>query len=256
MSKITIIAETNQELSKATELAQRLDLPIGSAEEDCDFQLLVTASGLSLHQTGKATPGPISVDFVKGKAGHRRLFGRRRREPLGLAVGAYKNKFHVFDATAGMGQDGFLLACLGCQVTMIERIPVVAALLEDGLQRALEDSELAEILDGRLAVVEGDAKEVLQSLTEEIIADVVYIDVMYPEKKKSALPTKEMQVLRSLVGEDADAEELFHIAREVAKSRVIVKRPIHAEPLFGTPTESYKDPKTRFDVYFRVDRMI
>nr|VUD25346.1 methyltransferase [Salmonella sp. NCTC 7297] len=39
----------------------------------------------------------------------------------------------VVDATAGLGRDAFVLASVGCRVRMLERNPVVAALLDDGL---------------------------------------------------------------------------------------------------------------------------
>ncbi|GHM54843.1 hypothetical protein ECZU51_35130 [Escherichia coli] len=38
----------------------------------------------------------------------------------------------VVDATAGLGRDAFVLASVGCRVRMLERNPVVAALLDDG----------------------------------------------------------------------------------------------------------------------------
>ncbi|MGL9773657.1 MAG: class I SAM-dependent methyltransferase [Sodalis sp. (in: enterobacteria)] len=41
----------------------------------------------------------------------------------------------VVDATAGLGRDAFVLACLGCRVQMFERHPVMAALLKNGLRR-------------------------------------------------------------------------------------------------------------------------
>ena len=51
----------------------------------------------------------------------------------------------MLDATAGLGRDAFVLASLGCQVTLIERVPAVAALLENGIERALLNVETATI---------------------------------------------------------------------------------------------------------------
>ena len=58
---------------------------------------------------------------------------------VGIAQGV---RPQVLDATAGLGKDAFVLASLGCQMTLIERQPLIAALLEDGLARARGDDEV------------------------------------------------------------------------------------------------------------------
>jgi 16S rRNA (guanine1516-N2)-methyltransferase len=50
----------------------------------------------------------------------------------------------VIDGTAGLGKDAFVLAGLGCKVTLVERHPVVVALLADGLARAWQDPEIGQ----------------------------------------------------------------------------------------------------------------
>ncbi len=80
-------------------------------------------------------------------------------------------------------------------------------------------------------------------------ADVVYLDPMYPVLRRSALNKKKLRILRALVGEDADAAELFEAARGAARRRVVVKRPRHAPPLAPNPDIQYKGSSVRFDVY-------
>ena len=66
---------------------------------------------------------------------------RRRLRPQNLAhellvrAARVKGVAHptVFDATAGLGEDSFLLASAGFSVTLCERDPVIAALLADAL---------------------------------------------------------------------------------------------------------------------------
>ena len=53
------------------------------------------------------------------------------------------------DATAGLGEDAFLLAAAGFQVRLYERNPVIAALLQDALRRGMENPALASVL-GRM----------------------------------------------------------------------------------------------------------
>ena len=153
----------------------------------------------------------------------------------------------VVDATAGLGGDAFLLAVAGYEVLAIERNPHVFAALQLGLRRAQEDAKLARWLGGRLRVVQGDARQLLREL-EDVAA--VHVDPMFPAKKKKALPPKNMQELRRLVGEDLDSCELLEAACAVAP-RVAVKRPRTASPLLEGPEAVIRGKLVRYDVYLR-----
>ena len=81
-------------------------------------------------------------------------------------------------------------------------------------------------------------------------ADVVYLDPMYPHKQKSALVKKEMRVFQHLVGADLDADELLLPALQLAKKRVVVKRPDYAEFLCRKQPHFSRETKNhRFDIY-------
>src|SRR5688572_20080391 len=101
------------------------------------FTLAHLNGRLSLIPTGKNAPGPIYADFLTGAAAHRRLHGGGRGQPIARAIGLKPGVKppSVIDATAGLGRDAFVLACLGCEVTLLERSPTVAALLRDALER-------------------------------------------------------------------------------------------------------------------------
>ena len=107
----------------------------------------------------------------------------------------------VLDATAGLGRDSFVLATFGCDVQMVERSPVIAALLKDGLRRARQDPGVAEIAS-RMQVINADAISYLQELSKEKRPQVIYLDPMYPHRDKTALVKKEMRVFRDIVGDD------------------------------------------------------
>ncbi len=144
-------------------------------------------------------------------------------------------QIRLVDATAGLGYDAYLLAIAGFHVTAIERSLEVFRLLADGLHRHPVE---------RLAILHGQAATLLPTLAP----DVVYLDPMYPPKNRSsALPSKDMQIVRALVGDDTDSAALFAVAREVAR-RVVVKRPAHAAPL-GEPSMQITGKLARFDVY-------
>ena len=75
---------------------------------------------------------------------------------------------------------------------------------------------------------------------------------MFPAKrKKTALAKKSIMVLRSLVGDDVDKEQLFATALKIAGKRVVVKSPDYAEPLGGKPQQSFSGKLLRYDVYLK-----
>ena len=216
------------------------------------FLLQFNQQALELIKLDEPKLGGIKVDFVDGASAHRRKFGGGRGQDIAKAIGL-KHGFtpHILDATAGLGRDAFVLASLGCQVTLMERMPVVAALLDDGIERAKLNSDVGEIAQ-RMTLVHASSIDAM-TLAEQV--DVVYLDPMYPHREKSAAVKKEMRVFQSLVGEDLDADELLAPALALAKYRVVVKRPSYAPPLNSTspkhkkPSTSINMKKNRFDVY-------
>ncbi|GAB4297321.1 MAG: class I SAM-dependent methyltransferase [Thiohalomonadaceae bacterium] len=233
---------------RAAELAVRWGFSLGAGEPGETPRLVLSAEHLALRALH--SEGPVYVDFVGGAVGHRRRFGGGRGQEIARAVGLKKGATpSVLDATAGLGRDAFVLASLGCTVTLSERSPVVAALLEDGLARALRDAEVAPIAS-RMQLLCGNAAQLMQQLDAAARPDVVYLDPMYPHRHKSALVKKEMRLFREVVGEDADADALLPAALACARQRVVVKRPDYAAPMAGrTPTMSIRTKNHRFDVY-------
>jgi 16S rRNA (guanine1516-N2)-methyltransferase len=132
---------------------------------------------------------------------------------------------------------------------MKERMPIVAALLENGLERAQLNSEVSDIAN-RMSLIHASSIEEMEFKHQP---DVIYLDPMYPHREKSAAVKKEMRVFQSLVGEDLDADNLLEPALALAKYRVVVKRPSYAPPLNNKPpSTSIKMKKNRFDVYVKL----
>ena len=265
------VAADIQDKDRSQTLAKKLSLPLcslvpgGPSAEICesfDYVLRYEPNKkdeepyLSLYATSGKLGGAITIDFCGGKTQHRRHFGGGRGQPLAKAIGL-KGGVNptVVDATAGLGKDAFVIANLGAQVMLIERSPILAALLEDGLGRASHNPELKTIVTDCMNLVTADAIEWLTNLPTEQYPDVVYMDPMYPHRNKSALVKKEMRVLRELVGEDEDASQLLHVALTCAKRRVTVKRPRTAPILSGSilnnrkPNSTVESKNTRYDIY-------
>ncbi|WP_371995102.1 class I SAM-dependent methyltransferase [Shewanella sp. 10N.286.54.B9] len=223
--------------------------------DDAEFELRFEHNTLSLYKRDEPKLDGISVDFVSGAVAHRRKFGGGRGQSIAKAVGLKQGITPtVVDGTAGLGRDAFVLASLGCKVIMVERHPVVAALLEDGLRRAYEDSEIGDWMQQRMSLFHGSSIDALADAAKSsgTEVDVVYLDPMYPHREKSALVKKEMRVFQTLVGADLDADGLLKPARELATKRVVVKRPDYAEDLDGVkPSMVLAQKKNRFDVYVK-----
>ncbi|PSQ91502.1 MAG: hypothetical protein BRD57_04265 [Proteobacteria bacterium SW_6_67_9] len=184
------------------------------------------------------TRPPLVVCATHG----RRHEGAALAERLGVA---FTPRPPVEPGPAGLGRDAFVLAARGCDVTLVERDPVVAALLDDGLARARAD-EATNAIVARMTALEADATTVLGRES----SDVVVIDPMHPPRRKSAAVKKEMRVLRARVGTDPDSAHLLAAARQAARERVVVKRPKGAEPLAGlAPSGAVTGRTTRFDIY-------
>ncbi|MBE2293690.1 MAG: class I SAM-dependent methyltransferase, partial [Phycisphaerales bacterium] len=247
------MADDPANLSTAVELATELRLPLATPPTTSTFShlLAVTPARLELRTQGPEAPGPIYVDFTAGAVAHRRRFGGGRGQPLARAIGLKGGAIPtVADVTAGLGRDAFVLAYLGCTVWLIERSPIIAALLRDGLHRAAHDAEIGPIVRERLHLHSGDGREFLPPLAANQRLDVVYLDPMYPHRQKSAWSGKEMRLLRQLVGDDEDASALLATALRCASNRVVVKRPRLAPVLDGpVPTAKIVTPNTRFDLY-------
>lgn len=213
------------------------------------FALVFTEGRLELRKLDEPKLGAVFVDFVEGAAAHRRKFGGGRGQSIAKAVGLkHGHNPQVVDGTAGLGRDAFVLASLGCTLTLCERHPVVHALLEDGLRRAAADAGIGHWVRERLQLLPFGCT--LADIQQQ--PDVVYLDPMFPHKKKAALVKKEMRVFHSLVGADEDADRLLTPALNLARARVVVKRPDYAGFLDEiAPSAQISSKNNRFDLYVK-----
>lgn len=235
---IAVVAVGDGAREVAEETASALGLPmLDSRDARVTLRLLQSSIDLVLHDS--TSGAKLRVEFT----GAQLLRYRAGGDPLRRAVGPGRR--HVADATAGFGGDAVHLAALGHWVTAIERNAIVSALGRDGLRRARADGLLD---DANPEWRVGDACVILPRLDPP--PATVYLDPMFPPKrKKSAAVRKEMNLLRRLGIDDADALALLAVARAVATDRVVVKRPIAAPPLANGASAAYRGRLIRYDVY-------
>ncbi|CAN0164614.1 unnamed protein product, partial [Ectocarpus sp. 13 AM-2016] len=224
--------------------------PAQAGRDGFKFTMLFDETGrLALGQPGSGF-NPLVVDFCGGKTGHRSKHQQGKSEQVVKAAALPKRRAAtaaadaplrppspgdddakaplplLWDLTAGLGTDAFLLAQAGWRVEMFERSPVVAALVQDALDRArVGDDETTRTAASRMSLTVADSTEVLAtaavgssssssssaSVASASRPDVVYLDPMFPQQKKgkktkSALVKKGMQMLQALLEEEDGAE--------------------------------------------------
>ncbi len=245
-----IYAENHAWRQRGDALAQRLGVPRISRIPERGSALIVSENGLSLlslDDQGMAMR--VGVDFTSGN--WQRRIASVRRERIIRAMGRKADSATmIIDATGGLGRDSFLLAAAGFQVRVVERNPLLAALLEDGLLRAGE-SQVTREISARISLTCGDACHYLER--QQHRADIVYLDPLFPAQKKSAKVKKELQVIREIADRDDDPTRLFAAAFKAAAGRVVVKRPQQGPWLNNRPPSYCVSGKiVRFDIYLKM----
>jgi 16S rRNA (guanine1516-N2)-methyltransferase len=229
--------------ARAWEVAQYLGLRYGNHQDPGGLLLVVGEASAWLELHGVR----VAVQFDSAAMQHRRKGGHN--EMLGRAVGLKADrKPLIWDATGGLGRDAFVLADLGCEVTLCERVPVLAWLLEHAVQAAAV-SGVDQVREAaqRMVVRAGDSKT-LRAPAETVI----YLDPMFPERKKTAAVKKESAMLQHLADQTDDSESLWQWAWDQPVERIVVKRPLRA-PILGNirPAHTLKGKSVRFDVFTR-----
>lgn len=236
MNDIALVGYAEDDLAdKAQQLAIKLAFAVEKNAERC---LFLTSEKLTLKMPNFSL---LSADFSQASWIKRRAEGKKQ----GL-VRACKPApgVTIVDATAGWGRDAAVLASFGAQVLMVERHPVMAALLDDALAQQTKHDK--ESLD--LSLCHQQAATYLSQLSLTQCPDVIYIDPMHPERQKSALVKKELQALQQMIGADLDALLLINQAILCAKKRVVVKWP-QKLPALLKPDSSIEGKTVRFDIY-------
>ncbi len=226
--------------------AKQLRAKFREATEKPSLLLYFGHGGIDIRSAKNPTKKGYFVDFsaIDRRTGAGNL---SRKQIFPKSIGSSTKT--IIDATAGFGSDAAMLALMGYTVKAFERSPIIAVLLRDGLRRAKQNQEINKALGGRLSFTESDSLDAIQTTHP---ADVVYLDPMFPPKrKKTALPQGSVQLLQAIVGHDnkEQTKSLFELALRVAKKRVVVKRPNHAKLFRDNPAAVHKGKLVRYEVY-------
>lgn len=232
-------------LTRVTEQVRAMDRDMQQVLDEAGLSLREGADGLSLEDGSLS----LRADFADMR--RRIAAGRLNQELLVKAarLKGFEGTPVLFDATAGLGQDSLLLAAAGFEAHLHERNPVIAALLADAVRRAREDEDPAlRAAAARMHVHQGDSIQALAM--PETAPDVVYLDPMFPGRKKSAAVKKKFQLLHRLEAPCDDAEEILTAAFAAHPKKIVVKRPLKGPHLGDVaPDYALKGKAIRYDCH-------
>lgn len=239
-NEIVVCFEKGGQKDMAEAFARRIGAEI-SEKPGPKLTILFHAKGVSLTGYGLSYQG----DFENML--HRVTNGRLQHEMLVRAAKSDKPERKAIDATAGMGEDAFLLAAQGYEVTLFEQNPVIAVLLKDALRRAKKHPVLKDIAS-RMNLVQDNSVEGMSKLLDPV--DVIYLDPMFPARQKSSLINKKLQLIQKLEPPCSEETDLFDAAISASPSKIIVKRPLKSEFLAGRkPSYTLNGKAIRYDCY-------
>jgi 16S rRNA (guanine1516-N2)-methyltransferase len=228
------------------ELLTELEIDFDPCPPEEAFVLVEREGRLDLRPPGEAAASGIQAVFPPDRG---RPSGGR--DPLVRAFG--KSIDTIFDLTAGLGGDAYRLAEAGHRVVAYERHPAIYALLITGWTRDCVIGRVSAEVADRIEFRHAESADLLARIDQPNIG--VYLDPMYPRPRRSkALPRRELQVLRQLLGEEEDAAKIVEAAR-LLSARVVVKRPHRAPPLVPGVNFEIETKLVRFDVYVNAEKM-
>lgn len=263
--------------NRAGQLSVHLGLPVcrdpGEVGQTFDLAVLLDADGLSLfdgkmtlrgdltHMLPRLMPGKLSAELLV------RAAKLKNPGPAPVAI----------DCTAGLGEDSLLLAAMGYTVHLFEHDLITAALLDDALRKARsseypdnrpgtpqpsenpdsalrkarssDDTAILADAASRMILHREDSLPALSALRGRPVApDLIYLDPMFPARKKSGLITKKLQILQMLESPCAEEADLLSAAIEANPRRIVIKRPLKGPFLADVkPAYSIKGKAIRYD---------
>jgi len=241
MEQVTICIKKGGDKALAESFAAKTGSLI-LEKEGPELTVVFDAKGVSLTGYGLSYQGNFEESMLRrvtdGRLAHEMLAKASKTSELGLKA---------IDATAGMGEDAFLIAANGYEVTLQEQNPVIALLLKDAIRRAKKHPVLKDIAS-RMSVVQGDSVALLNKRMDSV--DLIYLDPMFPGRQKSGLINKKLQLIQKMEAPCSAEQELFDAALAAGPSKIIVKRPLKAPYLAGQkPNYTLEGKAIRYDCY-------
>ena len=205
--------------------------------------LYLSETGLSFFHPEARSTKKFKIDFNSGttrwrtnRADHEKLIKK--------ALGKQKAPLNILDCTAGTLQDSLLFLSLGHKVTAVEQSKILFYLLNDAIDRS-NDQKIFKAL----TLVNANACSYISKRQK---FDVIYFDPMYPSSKKNALGSGQLEYITRILDTESienDSIQDFQRLSSMPLKKMIVKRPIKAEPFSQKINYKVLGKTTRFDIY-------
>ncbi len=259
-----MLDKTNNKNLKQIASNHNISNPFLMVEQDKKYQLICYLCTIENDEKGKPNIIKVSLDWHKLQ---RRIVTAGRKSELLLQACKLTADSKVIDATAGFGHDSLIMASGGAKLVMLEQNPLMLLLLILEKERMSQEKNWQGLM-ARLDIKYVNAVKFLQGLqektaalnfverTEMQIADVIYLDPMFPQASyQGAKVGKGMQILHDLALPPTAEQQklLLTMARQAVtkNGRVVVKRPKNAPFFANVPAdESWENDVVRFDGYF------
>ena len=240
------LSEFSTKTSRNTQSSKEINTLKTNKNEDM-IMLCLSSSGLSLQKGNMSLHCDFQDMLSRIKPGKLQSELLVKAAKIKSSNSSVSTSLTAIDATAGLGQDSFLLAAAGFSVHMYEQDPIIAALLRDALQQANHNPNLFPITQ-RMHLYEKNSILALQTITET--PDVIYLDPMFPARTKSAAVKKKFQLLHELEQPCENEEVLLQAAEALHPRKIVVKRMLKGPYLAQKkPSYSLKGKSIRYDCY-------
>ena len=230
--------------SLAEDTARKLGTKASSSQAfNHQPHLYLSEAGLSFFHPKARSTNQFRIDFNSGSTGWR--IKRADHEKLiKKALGKSERPLNILDCTAGMLQDALLFLSLGHQVTALEQSKILFYLLQDGISRSEDQSIFLklDLIHANACSYAAHAKNF----------DVIYFDPMYPPSKKNALSSGQLEYISKILEIESlenNASKDFEVLQLIPARKMVVKRPVKAEPFSFQTNYQVSGKTTRFDVY-------
>jgi len=240
-----IVFSTEGEIERARQAARILNVSveicINRPSVNSGFYLWSHSGRLELGFEREAPCAYTNLEAVRTR------INSGKKLHLARSIGINKRSgLKVLDAMAGFGVDAMVMLGLGCQLHLFERSPIMYVLLRDTLDRFNLTYKIGD------TVLEcGDGVAYLAGLSGPPQFDVIYLDPMFPQRKKNALPNRRAQLLSRLVTStetERSVMRLIELSRQHAGMRVVLKRR-RTDPVALKPDWQISARTVRYDVY-------
>lgn len=240
------LGEFSTKTSRNTQSSKEINTLKTNKNEDM-IMLCLSSSGLSLQKGNMSLHCDFQDMLSRIKPGKLQSELLVKAAKIKSSNSSVSTSLTAIDATAGLGQDSFLLAAAGFSVHMYEQDSIIAALLRDALQQANHNPNLFPITQ-RMHLYEKNSILALQTITET--PDVIYLDPMFPARTKSAAVKKKFQLLHELEQPCENEEVLLQAAEALHPRKIVVKRMLKGPYLAQKkPSYSLKGKSIRYDCY-------